>query len=511
MGLFSPNQENSKRVWGYEFEWTVHHLTPEQMCPLMFSYDKLADDCLDRFDELTTSLDTRSITLKDNGVANPDSGTDPSSHPPPDGKEKKKGCPHPDYYTLLRNHHSSDPTLDRLWTEVTTVPDWVDWTEIERGQKVFYRYAGPATVALTFHSLLGGMGSRRVVETLARTGGFGINVARRRLLETFQHILDVTQSIGSIQPPGVGANTTEPEDSSGPGGKGEDKESADIKERGKGFASTLRVRFLHASVRRRILRLARESPSYYSVEKHGIPISDLDCIGTALTFSAALIFISLPRQGIHLTPAETTSYLALWRYIAHLLGTPTTLLSTPTLAKATLESLIISEISPTPTSALLANNIITSLAHRAPTFASAAFLRAETHWLNGRELADALGVPRPPWYYTAMVAWQCLFFMAVSYGRRAAPGWDAKGRVRVKGILRRFTGEILGGEARFGFVYVPAVGKGTVGEGAEVEGWMEGGIAVAVVVALMAVGWAVWACAGGSAFWASGLFQKVWG
>lgn len=58
--------------------------------------------------------------------------------------------------------------------------------------------------------------------------------------------------------------------------------STEVKEWGQGFASTLRVRFLHASVRRRILRLARESPSYYSVETHGIPISDFDCIGTAL-------------------------------------------------------------------------------------------------------------------------------------------------------------------------------------------------------------------------------------
>lgn len=399
------------RAWDYEFDWTEEHLTPEQLRPLMFSYDVLATESVDRFDELVPSLPLRVQRTK-------------SSRP--------AECPHSDFYGILKEHTSSDPTLQRLWDEVNTVPPWVDWAQIERGQKVFYRYAGPSIVSLTFHSLLGGMGSRRIVETLTRTGGFGVRVARRRLLETFQHVLDVTESLESIQPGGSG------------------------------FASTLRVRFLHASVRRRILRLARRDPDYYNILELGIPISDLDSVGTALTFSAALIWIGFPRQGIFLRADEISDYVALWRYVAYLLGTPTSYLATPSLAKAVLESLLLAEIEPTRTSCILANNIITSLDGQPPGYASADFLRAEAYWLNGNELAGKLDVPRPPRFYTLLVAGQCLFFMAMCYARRSIPIWDEAGINRMKRYLRKAVLDQVDGEAAtHEFRYIPRFGQVT--------------------------------------------------
>ncbi|KAK5661475.1 hypothetical protein OQA88_11377 [Cercophora sp. LCS_1] len=335
------------RAWGYNFQWTHDHLTPEQMRPMMFSYDALATECLDRLDELAPQKSFRS--------------RQPAGPKPQDASPREAAeCPLPDLYSLLQQHAPSDPSLQRLLSEVNTIPPWVDWAQLARGQKVFYRYAGPSIVSLTFQSLLGGMGSHRIVETLTRTGGFSVPIARRRLLETFSHILSVTSSLPSIQPGGHG------------------------------FTSTLRVRLLHASVRRRILRLTTSSPSYYPTSTLGVPISDLESLATILSFSAALIWIGFPRQGIYLRPDEVADYLALWRYTAHLIGAPTSHLATPALAKAALESLIASEIEPSETSKILANNIIASLKEQEPTYASADFLRAEAHWLNGRELADAL-------------------------------------------------------------------------------------------------------------------------
>lgn len=133
-------------------------------------------------------------------------------------------------------------------------------------------------------------GATRVVETLARTGGFSTKVARHRLFETTQHILECTRSLESIQP----------------GGSGQ--------------ASSIRVRLLHAAVRQRIMKLAKDRPNYYSVEKWGVPINDLDCIATIGTFSATLIWISFPRQGIWLREQEIRDYIALWRLIAHYTG-----------------------------------------------------------------------------------------------------------------------------------------------------------------------------------------------
>jgi hypothetical protein len=124
-------------------------------------------------------------------------------------------------------HHADDAVLQELWDQVTTVPDWVDREQIGRGQDVFHRYVGPSIIGLTFQSLLGGMSAGRGAETLARTGGFSVKVARRRLFATFQHVLDITHSIDSVKPGGIG------------------------------FASSLRVRLLHAAVRRRIMQLGR--------------------------------------------------------------------------------------------------------------------------------------------------------------------------------------------------------------------------------------------------------------
>ncbi len=47
-----------------------------------------------------------------------------------------------DLYALLKEHASSDEVLGKLWNQVSTVPDWVDWDQIARGQRVVYQYHG---------------------------------------------------------------------------------------------------------------------------------------------------------------------------------------------------------------------------------------------------------------------------------------------------------------------------------------------------------------------------------
>lgn len=240
------------------------------------------------------------------------------------------------------------------------------------------------------------MGANRVVEVLSRTGGFSVKVARRRMYETTQHILQVTNSIDSVQPGGAG------------------------------HASSVRVRLLHAAVRRRIMKLAKDRPEYYNVEKLGVPINDLDSIATIGTFSATLIWLGFPRQGIWLRKQEIEDYIALWRLVAHYVGAPTEYFETPEKAKSMMESLLISEIEPTETSKVLANNIILSLQNQPPTYASRDFLNASARWLNGNELADALGVGRPGLYYWALMAGQCIFFCCICYTYRSISYLDRR-------------------------------------------------------------------------------------
>lgn len=119
-------------------------------------------------------------------------------------------------------------------------------------------------------------------------------------------------------------------------------------------------------------------------------------------------------------------YVALWRLIAHYLGTPTEFFETPEASKRIMESLLLHEINPTETSKKLANNIIVSLADTPPSYASREFLEANARWLNGNDLCDALGLGRPGLYYWMLVAGQCLFFMGFCYTYRSIPWLDKK-------------------------------------------------------------------------------------
>ncbi|KAG7110948.1 hypothetical protein HYQ45_017363 [Verticillium longisporum] len=392
--LFRESGPEWREIWDYQFKWTADHRTAEEMRPMIYTYDKLGEAALNRLDEISP----------------PERTGEKGEKPPPDAEKKAPR----DLYALVRDNADTDEVLGQLWKEVTTVPEWVDWAQIERGQHVFLRYAGPAIFALAFQSLVGGMGSRRVVETLARTGGFGVNVTRRRLLETFQHVLQVTSSLPAVQP------------------------------HGDGFASTVRVRLLHAAVRRRILALAAQKSEYYSVEANGIPINDLDSAGTIATFSATLLWIGLPRQGIFLSAREKADYIALWRWVGHVIGAPTDPFATPAAARATMESLLLSELHPSATSATLANNVLTGMADQPPGHVSRPFLAAETYWLNGPRLAEALRVERPRgWlrrcYFSVLVLGQCLFFAAMSYSHKWVPRWDAARRERLRRTLYDLT------------------------------------------------------------------------
>lgn len=306
----------------------------------------------------------------------------------------------------------------------------VDWEQIARGQDVFYRYGGANLTGLAYQSLLGGMGAARVVETLARTGGFSTKVARGRLFETTQHILQCTKSLESIQPGG------------------------------EGFASTIRVRLLHAAVRNRISKLSESRPGYYNMKEWGIPINDLDSIATISTFSASLLWLSLPRQGIYVREQEKVDYIALWRYIAYLIGCPQEgFFDTPQNAKLIFESLILFEIEPSATSQIMANNIIRCLQDQPPGFASADLLIAGARWLNGNKLGDALGLPRPSLYYWLLMAGQCIFFCFWSYTYRAIPSWDRK---KIEMLRKVFWTIIVdskyglkGEMTNFDFKYVP--------------------------------------------------------
>ncbi|KAI1322980.1 hypothetical protein F5Y16DRAFT_385063, partial [Xylariaceae sp. FL0255] len=406
--------------WGMKIKWTSEHLKPQDLEPMIHTYDYVANEAVEKLDEIAPPP----------YAFEPPKDRNIEGAIGPDGEKK----PRRDLYELMQEYASKDDKIGKLWTEINTVPEWVDWEQIERGQKVFWRYGGPSLVSLTFLSLLGGMSSGRTVETLDRTGGFDVNVVRRRLLETTQHTLNVHKDLESIQPGGDG------------------------------FVNSVRVRLLHAAVRRRITAMATKKPEYYNMAAYGVPINDLDCVGTINTFSATPIWMGLPRQGIFLRRQEIEDYLALWRYVAYIMGTPHDWMATPESARRMMESLLVSEIKPSKASAILANNIITGLKDHPPTYSSAEFMRAQTYWLNGKELSRSLNIDPPGAYYSALVLGQCMLFMAMAYINRSFNLFDERHIKVVRSALYKILLQDkskggLGYTSKFHFKYIPDFDK----------------------------------------------------
>lgn len=119
---FRRADEHTRTCWGHTFQLTSEHLTAEQSQPLKFSYDTLAEECLDVLNEIapSVSVPTRS---------NPDEDNQEVSNQGVEGKTPAVK-PKRDLYLLLRENVGNDPKLHQLWDEVNAVPDWVDWDQV---------------------------------------------------------------------------------------------------------------------------------------------------------------------------------------------------------------------------------------------------------------------------------------------------------------------------------------------------------------------------------------------
>ena len=401
-------------AWGYTWKWTAEHPTREDIWPLKFKYDELAANAYNRTLEIFRE---QQAEFKSKELA-----ADKSDKP-------NLPAPKPNVYQILKDNAATDPTLGALWKQVNTVPEWVDWEQLSRGQEAFYRYGVATMVGLAYQSLLGGFGAGRVVETLARTGGFSPAVSKRRLYETGQWNLEVTKDLDSIKPGG------------------------------EGWISTIRVRLLHSAVRSRIMKMTEARPEYYNTEAWGIPVNDLDQAGTIGTFSAAPVWMALPRQGIYMRKQEIIDYIALWRYLAYLIGAPEKFFETPEIVKKFQETLLYYEIEPTETSRILAQNLVKGLQGEPPLYASADIIIAGARWLNGDELCDQLGLYRPSLYYRSVMTFQMVLYMAIAYTCRSIPWLDKKKIEFLKGVFWQAVVEhkdgLAGKKSDFHMKYTP--------------------------------------------------------
>ena len=106
--------DNLCKKWKYSFQWTEKHLSSQQLNPLRYTYDELGEAALEKL---------QNISAQNDGA-----------------KDKQRARERLDLYALLRDNYETDPVLQKFWDELHTVPEWVDWDQIARGQKFFCTY-----------------------------------------------------------------------------------------------------------------------------------------------------------------------------------------------------------------------------------------------------------------------------------------------------------------------------------------------------------------------------------
>jgi hypothetical protein len=172
--------------------------------------------------------------------------------------------------------------LHAFFASIDEVPAWVDRAQQDRAGALVLRAGIAAGVVLGMKSLLLGYASPGGNKPLVFSGRLAQQAARR-LSETSRFVQAVSQ----------------------PGG---------MSRFAPGFAITVKVRLMHAQVRRLIARSGR-----WRSELWGAPINQHDMLATTLLFSVALVD-GLRTLGYHVNDAEAEDVTQLWRHVGLLMG-----------------------------------------------------------------------------------------------------------------------------------------------------------------------------------------------
>jgi ER-bound oxygenase mpaB/B'/Rubber oxygenase, catalytic domain len=263
--------------------------------------------------------------------------------------------------------------LTRLFAALEEVPAWLNRGSLVRACEVPKRASLGHGYVLFSVSLLAGYVSAGITKTLVATGELE-RMAPRRIAETSKFVSDVYTS--------------------GP-----------LERTSEGWKSTVRVRLMHAFVRRKLLR------SGWDVQRWGVPINQADMAGTVLSFSIAYM-LGLRMLGFIITKRERQALIHQWRYVGRLLG-----VREPFLAATEDESLRLLWLSartqqgPDDDSKALANALLgVPAAYRGSDKIGAAlsafdtsFSAGLTRFFVGETAANGLGLPNTAWKYALLL------------------------------------------------------------------------------------------------------------
>ena len=258
---------------------------------------------------------------------------------------------------------SLPPALNELLASVAEFPDWVDWARVDRGCHLFHRAGFAGGLVLGLRSLTYGYAAPAGNKPLVFSGRLAER-APRRLAETARFVAAVSE----------------------PGG---------LRERGEGFAITLKVRLMHAQVRCLLLRSGRWDAARWSG-----PINQHDMLGTILLFSQVFLD-GLRLLGLRISREEGDDFIHMWRVIGWLIGVDQDLLplDEPD-ARAWAETIYLTQGPPDDDSRALVAALLGSPiqvartpAERRQAAVRVRLTRQLARHLLGAQLADDLAIP----------------------------------------------------------------------------------------------------------------------
>jgi hypothetical protein len=189
-----------------------------------------------------------------------------------------------DLLAAVRERARSEGGVYREFLEACDhVPAWVDFAAMRKGQRLIASYGPLMGLSLLTGSLVGGYVFYKAAKVTQWTGRLAMpGDISRRLVETSALVFYMSRP-------------------------------AEVRPGGKAHEMLVRVRLLHAAIRRWIADSGRWRAAW------DVPINQEDL---AITFSefSFINIRNLLRMGVRLSDAQIDSHFALWRYAGHVLG-----------------------------------------------------------------------------------------------------------------------------------------------------------------------------------------------
>ena len=308
--------------------------------------------------------------------------------------------------------------MRELIEEAAHVPAWVDWSTCDRGGALLMRAGALGGAVLGARSLVLGYASPGGNKPLVFSGRLKAQ-ASRRLNETARFVQAVCRPAGM-------------------------RPFAD------GWQITLKVRMIHAQVRKMILASGR-----WNADAWGAPMNQHDLAGTTLLFSAAIID-GLRKLGMRITAEEADGYIHLWRWVGRTIGVhPDVLPASEPEAMRLADLIEMTMGEPDQDSRDLTRALFEAAFDGCDTKRkmreaqrNVMFGRVVCRELIGDELADKLDVPRQPIRYAMPMMKRFVtaverFSRVVPFGERSAVAmgthyWDRVVEIGLQGATYEF-------------------------------------------------------------------------